>query len=98
MDEKDLKNLNDNIKHTHSILGVKKKHCLNSELKSKKFARRSLVLNRDVRKNSIIKSKYIICKRPGTGISPVELSKAIGRKVIKNLKEDHILRWSDFKK
>jgi len=56
-----------------------------------------LVLKQGLKKNSILKNKLIICKRPGTGISPIDLNKVIGKKIKKNLKEDHILKWSDLK-
>ena len=32
-------------------------------------------------------------KRPGTGISPEHVKIVVGRKVVKDLKEDTILTW-----
>ena len=36
-------------------------------------------------------------KRPGTGISPEQIHKIFGRKAVRDLNEDVILKKSDFK-
>lgn len=95
MDFNDLKNLKKRLTSAKKIIGLRKKKCLQSELNSKKYARRSLVLKNNLENKSIIKTENIICKRPGTGISPIYLQKVIGKKIKKNLPEDHILKWSD---
>jgi sialic acid synthase SpsE len=95
MDYRDLKNLKSRIFKAKKIIGLKEKKCIKIEFNSRKFARRSFVMKCDILKNSIIKKKHLICKRPGTGISPTDLKKVLGKKVKKNLKEDHILKWTD---
>jgi len=97
MDFKDLKNLRKRISKAKKIIGLKEKKYIKTELNSRKFARRSLVIKSDIMKNSIIKKKNLICKRPGTGISPIDLKKVLGKKVKRKLKEDHILKWTDIK-
>ena len=37
----------------------------------------------------------IICKRPGTGINPLEWDNLIGKKLIKDVKNDQLLSWDD---
>ena len=49
----------------------------------------------NVFKNHILRKKDLICKRPGTGISPKEFNKIVGKKVKYNLNEDHILKTKD---
>jgi N-acetylneuraminate synthase len=95
MDYKDLKNLRKRISEAKQIIGLKEKKFIKNELNSRKFARRSLVIKFDITQNSIIKKKHLICKRPGTGISPIDLKKVLGKKVKRKLKEDHILKWTD---
>ena len=95
MDYKDLKNLRKRILNARKIIGYKEKKYLKIELNSRKFARRSLVLKQNLKKNSVLKKDIIICKRPATGISPINLKKVLGKKIKKNLKEDHILKWTD---
>lgn len=98
MDYIDLKNLKSRIDNANKIIGFKEKKILDIELNSRKFARRSIVVKRDLKKNSIIKKSDIICKRPGTGISPIHFAKVLGKKIKKNLSEDHILNWNDLEK
>ncbi len=97
MDMKDLQNLRKRLMETRKIIGSMKKNYLKSELNSRKFARRSLVCLKNLKKGHILKKQDLLCKRPGTGISPINLSKIIGKKIKKNLSEDHILKWSDLK-
>ena len=105
MDFHDLLKFWNNIKNNKTtsatlkktLIGkMKNRHVLECEKISRKNARRSLVTNNKLRKGSIIKKSDLICKRPGTGISPVDLKKVIGRKIKKDLKEDYIINFSDF--
>jgi N-acetylneuraminate synthase len=68
---------------------------IKSEKISKKNARRSIVLNKNVTRGQVLGKDDLICKRPATGISPVEFDNVIGKKIRYNLKEDHILRTKD---
>jgi sialic acid synthase SpsE len=95
MDLRDLKEFNVQLSQHLTIIGSYKKMIIPNETKSKKYARRSLVLNSPLKKNQIIKKNNLIAKRPGTGISPVNLKLILGKKINKNLPEDHILKWND---
>ena len=48
---------------------------------------------KDLYKDHVLKPQDIICKRPGTGISPKFISKILNKKILKNLKEDQIITW-----
>ena len=50
-----------------------------------------------LKKGEIILENMIICKRPGTGISPIHYDEVIGLESNKDLNEDHILQWEDIK-
>ena len=63
------------------------------QINSRREARRSLVLTRDMKTGEVIKKEDIIAKRPGTGISPSMEDIIIGRAVKKDLEEDTILKW-----
>ena len=67
-----------------------------SEIKNLKFARKSIHLARDVSENHKVTESDLIMKRPGDGISPMQLDLVIGKKIIKSLKADHQLTWEDF--
>jgi sialic acid synthase SpsE len=93
MDKNDLILLIKKLDQTKKILGNNEKKVILAEKASRKFARRSLVANKDLYKNHILKPQDIVCKRPGTGISPKFLSKILKKKVLKNLKKDQIITW-----
>ena len=97
MDLKDLKTITNKIKHLSMIIGNKEKTYLKSEKNSRKFARRSIVVRKLIKKNQIIKLSDLICKRPGTGLSPKKISLIVGKKAKKNLLEDKIITDKDFK-
>lgn len=65
----------------------------NCEKIPRREARRSLVLASDMKAGEIIQKEDIMPNRPGTGISPKYTNVVIGRKVLRNLKEDTILTW-----
>jgi N-acetylneuraminate synthase len=93
MDPLDLKVAVDNFKLLEVIDGQYYKTVLDCEKTSRREARRSLVLTRDIKKGEVIKREDIMLKRPGTGISPEHLEIVIGRSVKMDLDEDTVLTW-----
>lgn len=92
-DKKDLVIFNKKINSLIKTLGSNQKNFLNSEIISRKNARRSLVLTKDLPKGHIIKKNDLISKRPASGISPKYIKKILGKKLKYNLKFDDILKW-----
>lgn len=92
-DPSDFKKAVDNFKWIDKVLGAPEKTVLDCELVPRREARRSLVLTRDMKEGEIIQKEDIMPKRPGTGISPKYTEVVIGRKVLRELKEDTILTW-----
>lgn len=82
-----------NFKFIDSILGSSEKTVLNCEVISRREARRSIVLTRDLKKGELIQANDIMPKRPGTGISPKFTDVVIGRQVNRDLGADTILQW-----
>lgn len=97
MDKFDLLKLRKCFGETIKILGESKKFCIKIEKKSKKYARRSLIAKSNILKGQSLKKSLIILKRPGTGISPKNLYKVLGKKTKKFIKEDQVIKWSDIK-
>ncbi len=96
MDLKDLKRFNQKLEDVIGLMGeIYEKKAIETEFISIKNARRSIVLKRALASKSTIKEEDIICKRPGTGISPMDWNKIIGKQINKDLDEDHILHWED---
>ena len=96
--ENELKKIIDEIYKTKEILGKYTKECQKEELEMKKISRKSLTLNRDVKKNQKILRQFLTLKRPGTGILFINRSKVIGKIAKKNLKKNHQIRFDDLKK
>ena len=95
MDYKDLEVFSFLKKKVQILKGKSKKKPIKSEQISRKNARRSSVLQRNILKGQKINSSLIITKRPGTGITADNWYKIIGKKVKRELKADYILKWSD---
>ncbi len=82
-----------NFKWIDTVLGSPNKTVLECERIPRREARRSLVLTRDMKAGEVITNSDIMPKRPGTGISPEYTEIIIGRKVVRDLKEDTVLTW-----
>lgn len=91
--QEDFKKAIANFKWIDTVLGSAEKTVLDCELIPRREARRSLVLTRDMKEGEIIKEEDLMAKRPGTGISPEFAEIVVGRKAVKDLKEDTILTW-----
>ncbi|RLG43978.1 MAG: acetylneuraminic acid synthetase, partial [Thermoproteota archaeon] len=90
MDFKDLKQLVEKFKRLEKMMGSGVDY-LESESVARKYARRSLVATRNIRKGEIIRRTDITSKRPGTGVSPWKIESIVGRTAKKNIQEDEIL-------
>ncbi len=94
MDNKDLLNFDKTLKRLQSVLGDKKeKNFLLSEKKSRENARRSIVVNSDLKKGQILKKSDLSFKRPGTGVPPFLFNKVLRKKLKKNILKDQILTF-----
>ncbi len=92
-DPEDFKKAVANFKWINMVLGSAEKTVLDCEQQSRREARRSLVLTRDMKAGEMIKAGDIMAKRPGTGISPQYTDIVVGRTITRDVKEDTILMW-----
>ena len=95
MDSTDIKNFRKKMQEIKSLLGMSQKKCTPSEEISRKNARRSIYSSGNLKKDEILTSKNIICKRPGEGISPEKFNQILGKKLNKDLKNDSLIKWED---
>ena len=89
--EKDLKEMIKKIKNVEVILGNKIKKPTKSEKKNIKIARNSIVANRNILKGEKFTNINLTVKRPGSGISPTNFFKILGKKAKKNFKKDQLI-------
>jgi len=97
MGKEDLKNLRAKILYLKEIIGSGKKSYSSEEENARKFARRSLVAKRDIKKGQVITEEDLIIKRPGTGIPPYLIDSVIGSIATRDISEDEIINFGDFK-
>lgn len=89
----DFKKAIENFKIITEVSGEESITVFDCEKIPRKQARRSLVLNKDMKKGEIIKSNDLIAKRPGIGIEPYYKDIVVGKTVKMDLLEDTILTW-----
>ena len=98
MDKDDLKRFTTITSKLNKLLGnIKTKQSISTEDISRKNARRSIVSMNSLKENHTITEGDLICKRPGSGISPIHWDEVIGMRTTRNIEEDHIFTWSDLK-
>lgn len=98
LDYKDLKKFVKKIEFLQKIIKkTKGRPLLQGESISRKNARRSIVTLGKIKKGQKLTNKNLIMKRPGTGISPINIKKILGKVAKRNLNDDHILKYSDLK-
>lgn len=76
-----------------SISGNGIKEASESEKPNKLIARKSIHINRKLNKDHILVLDDLIMRRPGDGISPMEIDCVLGKKILIDLEEDTKLSW-----
>ncbi|MFQ5456526.1 MAG: N-acetylneuraminate synthase [Nitrospirota bacterium] len=66
-----------------------------SESKNKLMVRKSIVASRYIRKGDIFTEENITVKRPETGISPMKWDEIIGKRAIRDFKEDEMIKVNE---
>lgn len=84
-------------KNITEALGTYKRVVSKDEQEKLKKFRRSIVLANNLKEGETIKLENLEFKRPGTGIRPDEVKYVIGKKIIRNIEKDEILKWEDLK-
>lgn len=78
-----------------AISGSGKKETSPSEAKNKSIARKSIHLNKAVKRGEKLNEEDLIPLRPGHGISPMEWQNVVGKKVLKDLDKLSLLLPQD---
>lgn len=92
MDDNDAQKILQGIEFIDKLLGNADLKCLDTELIARQNARRSLVACVDIPEGTKITKEMLTFKRPGTGISPSEISSVIGKIAKKNIYTDEIIQ------
>jgi N,N'-diacetyllegionaminate synthase len=76
-----------------AISGNGIKEASESEKPNKLIARKSIHIKRELKKGHVLVSEDLIMKRPGDGISPMEINNVLGKILITDVEEDTKLSW-----
>lgn len=93
MDPQDASKIISGIDFITKLRGSYDIKYLETEITSRKNARRSLVAKCEIKKGDVISSEMLTSKRPGTGISPAEIKKIVGKVANITINEDSILQY-----
>jgi N-acetylneuraminate synthase/N,N'-diacetyllegionaminate synthase len=96
MQPDDLRQLKSDILNVTKILGEGKKEIQKSEIPVRQSARRSLVARVDIPAGTPLQSAMLACKRPGTGISPNEMDRVLGKSPKVAISAEQVLTWEMF--
>lgn len=66
-----------------------------TEVQNRIVARKSIHTAHPIEKGEILRTEDLVMKRPGDGISPMELEKVFGKMTTKDLGNEHKLSWED---
>lgn len=94
-DPVELRTIVEEGRNIFTALGSTRRTVTAAEHEKRKKFRRSLVARRTLGQGHAITEADLDAKRPGTGISPNEISYVLGRKLARNIEEDQVISWSD---
>ncbi|WDE98197.1 N-acetylneuraminate synthase family protein [Lentisphaera profundi] len=94
MDKEDLKHFWTKWNEVEELLGHSEITALDVENSARQNARRSLVTSRYIKAGTMITEADLTWKRPASGISPKYISDVIGSRVLKDIPEDSVMKWS----
>ena len=97
LEPNELNTLFKRIKMTATILGSGKDEIVEGDKYRRKNLRRSIALNCDLKKGSIIKEEHLTMLRPSIGLSWKDRKLIIGKKIKFSLKKRQILKQDHFK-
>lgn len=97
MDPDSMSVLVKEIRNIELAMGTSRKSIAKCESIGRVNSIRSLVVNKDLKKGSVITKNDLVALRPGTGIKPYDVDKIIGMKLQKDLKANTVLTWDSFK-
>ena len=93
VDPQDLAQMIEAIRTIEKAMGRYQKGPVPAESEAHRYARRSIVSARPIRRGATITAEMLTFKRPGTGIYPKYLDQVVGRTARVDIPEDTVLEW-----
>lgn len=79
----------------YAMRGPFAKQVLTEELQVRQQTRQSVVVRDDIAVGTVLRREMLTVKRPGTGIPAAEMDAVVGRKLLRGVKANSVLRWED---
>ena len=96
LEPNELKQMVDSIRNIEAVIsGSGNKTPSESEVRNIEIVRKSLHLNKDLKKGTIISSNDLVILRPATGISPMRIEEIIGKSLTKDVHAYDSLKEED---
>ncbi len=98
LDPSDWRRMVDETRILESALGDGKKKLESNEEQAQIVQRRALRFSRELKKDAIISQQDLIALRPipADGISPMDTDKILGKRLVRDVSADELVRYSDF--
>lgn len=98
LEPKEFKHMVKAIRNIENALGGDGlKHPSKSEVKNLDIVRKSIHVNNFLNIGHVIQNEDLIMLRPGDGISPMEIEKVVGKKIVKQINPGTQLDWTYIK-
>jgi N,N'-diacetyllegionaminate synthase len=96
LEPNELKQMVDSIRNIEvAISGSGKKTPSESEARNMEIVRKSLHLNKNLKKGTVISSNDLVVLRPATGISPMRIEEVVGKSLTKDVQAYDSLKEED---
>jgi len=92
LEPEELKAMVKSIRNIEQAFGSHEKIPTTSEMKIMTVVKKSLVASRNLKIGHVISYEDITIKRPGSGIKPEYIDKIVGRRVLRDIKKDELIK------
>jgi N-acetylneuraminate synthase len=89
----ELRTIVEQGKNVFVALGSSRRAISEADLEKRKKFRRSLVARHALPKGHALAASDLDAKRPGTGVAPDQIPYVLGRKLVRDMKQDEVLHW-----
>jgi N-acetylneuraminate synthase/N,N'-diacetyllegionaminate synthase len=93
MEPSGLKEMVDALRDVEKAMGTGEKVPSLEEEKIKKVARRSIVAGINIPKGAAISEEMLTLKRPGMGLSSINIPEIVGRRTKRSISRDELIGW-----
>jgi N-acetylneuraminate synthase/N,N'-diacetyllegionaminate synthase len=83
------------VRHASGLLGDGRLRATDAQRDVRMLSRTSIVAARDIQAGEVLDRDMLTTKRPGTGISPMEIDRIVGRRAVRAIAADTALLWDD---